>query len=68
MKMCVFFFLFLNFVCREFCNIVKRIYICSKEDLKKMKCKLPASSSEVEETMLSLDSQNRDEIEQSHIP
>ncbi|CAJ2663045.1 unnamed protein product [Trifolium pratense] len=45
----------------EFCNIVKKIFICSKEDLKKMKCKLPNSSLEMEETLFSLDSQNRDE-------
>ncbi|RDX94285.1 Auxin response factor 9, partial [Mucuna pruriens] len=52
----------------EFCNIVKRIFICSREDLKKMKCcKLPASSSEVEETLLSPDSQNRDETQQSQM-
>ncbi|KAH1149606.1 hypothetical protein GYH30_043911 [Glycine max] len=53
----------------EFCNMVKRIFICSREDLKKMKCcKLPASSSEVEEVLLSPDSQNRDETQQSHMP
>ncbi|TKY64095.1 Auxin response factor 7 [Spatholobus suberectus] len=53
----------------EFCNMVKRIFICSREDLKKMKCcKLPTSSSEVEETLLSPDSQNRDETQQSHMP
>ncbi|KAL3008828.1 hypothetical protein AAZX31_07G053100 [Glycine max] len=53
----------------EFCNMVKRIFICSREDLKKMKCcKLPASSSEVEEILLSPDSQNRDETQQSHMP
>ncbi|XP_029129167.1 auxin response factor 18 isoform X2 [Cajanus cajan] len=52
----------------EFCNMVKRILICSREDLKKMKCcKLPASSSEIEETLLSPDSQNRDETQQSHM-
>lgn len=55
--------------CREFCTVVKRIFICSREDLKKMKCcKLPASSSEVEEILLSPDSQNRDETQQSHMP
>ncbi|KAK7389793.1 hypothetical protein VNO78_25087 [Psophocarpus tetragonolobus] len=53
----------------EFCNMVKRIFICSREELKKMKCcKLPASSSEVEETLLSPDSQTRDETQQSHMP
>ncbi|KAJ1378682.1 PB1 domain [Sesbania bispinosa] len=52
----------------EFCNIVKRILICSREDLKKIKCKVPAASSEVEETLLSPDSQNRDETQQSHMP
>ncbi|XP_027334324.1 auxin response factor 18-like isoform X2 [Abrus precatorius] len=52
----------------EFCNMVKRIFVCLREDLKKMKCKLPTSSSEVEETLLSPDSQNRDETQHSHMP
>ncbi|WJX92481.1 Arf11p [Trifolium repens] len=46
----------------EFCSIVKKIFICSKEDLKTMKCKLPNTSSlEIEQTLFSLDSQNRNE-------
>lgn len=49
--------------------MVRRIYICTREELKKMKCKLPATSSEVvEETLLSPDSQIRDEAQQSHMP
>ncbi|XP_057454839.1 auxin response factor 18-like isoform X2 [Lotus japonicus] len=53
----------------EFCSMVRRIYICTREELKKMKCKLPATSSEVvEETLLSPDSQIRDEAQQSHMP
>jgi len=32
-----------------------------------MKCKLPNSSLEIEETLLSLDSQNRDENQQTHV-
>ncbi|XP_061370394.1 auxin response factor 9 isoform X2 [Gastrolobium bilobum] len=52
----------------EFCTIVKRIFICLREDLKKMKCKLPASSSEVVETLMSPDSLNMDETQQSHMP
>ncbi|TKY61245.1 Auxin response factor 18 [Spatholobus suberectus] len=48
----------------EFCTMVKRIFICSREDVKKMKCKHSASSSEGEETLLSADSQNRDEMQQ----
>lgn len=55
------------FLCREFCNMVKKIFICSKEELKKMKCKLPNSSLEIEETLLSLDSHNRDENQQTHV-
>lgn len=51
----------------EFCNMVKKIFICSNEELKKMKCKLPNSSLEIEETLLSLDSQNRDENQQTHV-
>nr|XP_027192816.1 auxin response factor 18 isoform X3 [Cicer arietinum] len=51
----------------EFCNMVKKIFICSKEELKKMKCKLPNSSLEIEETLLSLDSHNRDETQQTHV-
>ncbi|RDX99358.1 Auxin response factor 18, partial [Mucuna pruriens] len=42
----------------EFCTMVKRIFICSKEDVKKIKSKHCASSSEGEETLLSPDSQN----------
>ncbi|KAI5422041.1 auxin response factor 18 isoform X2 [Lathyrus oleraceus] len=52
---------------QEFCNMVKKIFICSKEELKKMKCKLPNSSLEIEETLLSLDSHNRDENQQTHV-
>ncbi|KAL2336218.1 hypothetical protein Fmac_010664 [Flemingia macrophylla] len=52
----------------EFCNMVKRILICSREDLKKMKCsKLRASSFEIEETLLDPDTQNGDETQQSHM-
>ncbi|CAI8607687.1 unnamed protein product [Vicia faba] len=52
---------------QEFCNMVKKIFVCSNEELKKMKCKLPNSSLEIEETLLSLDSQNREEIQQTHV-
>ncbi|KAK2406823.1 auxin response factor [Trifolium repens] len=46
----------------EFCSIVKKIFICSKEALENMKCKLPNTSSlEIEQTLFSLDSQNRNE-------
>ncbi|KAL1313296.1 auxin response factor 9 isoform X5 [Arachis ipaensis] len=37
----------------EFCNIVKRIYIYSREDVKKMKYKLSVPSLDCEETLLS---------------
>ncbi|OIW17228.1 hypothetical protein TanjilG_02517 [Lupinus angustifolius] len=37
----------------EFCNMVKRIFIIPKEDVKKIKCKDSATSSEIEETLLS---------------
>ncbi|KAK7338074.1 hypothetical protein VNO77_18672 [Canavalia gladiata] len=47
----------------EFCTMVKRIYIYSKEEVKKIKCKHSASS-EGEETLLSPDSQNRDDTQQ----
>ncbi|KAK7258486.1 hypothetical protein RIF29_24065 [Crotalaria pallida] len=39
----------------EFCTMVKRIFIISKEDVKKMKCKDSAASSEGEDTLLSPD-------------
>ncbi|MED6185544.1 Arf11p [Stylosanthes scabra] len=39
----------------EFCNIVKRIYIYSREDVKKMKYKLSGPSSDCEETLLTKD-------------
>ncbi|KAI4328927.1 hypothetical protein L6164_021241 [Bauhinia variegata] len=44
-----------------FCNVVKRLYIITTEELKKKnaKLKLPASSSDVEETLMSVDSQIR---------
>ncbi|KAF7826201.1 auxin response factor 18-like isoform X1 [Senna tora] len=47
----------------EFCNMVKRIIIYSREEVKKLNatCKVPASSSEGEETMISMNSQNKDE-------
>ncbi|XP_027350983.1 auxin response factor 18-like isoform X2 [Abrus precatorius] len=44
--------------------LVKRIFIYSKEEVKKMKCKHSAASSEGEGTMLSPDSQNKDETQQ----
>lgn len=36
------------FSCREFCSMVRRIFICSSQDVKKMSCgsKLPISSVE----------------------
>ncbi|CAL0308866.1 unnamed protein product [Lupinus luteus] len=37
----------------EFCNMVKRIFIIPKEDVKKIKCKDSVASSEIEETLLS---------------
>ncbi|XP_021905101.1 LOW QUALITY PROTEIN: auxin response factor 11-like [Carica papaya] len=42
----------------EFCNMVKRIFICSREDVKKMSTgsKLPKSSMEGEATVISSDS------------
>ncbi|KAK7285770.1 hypothetical protein RJT34_20551 [Clitoria ternatea] len=49
---------------QEFCSMVKKIFIYSREDVKKMKCKHSTSSSEGEETLLSPDSQNRDETQQ----
>ncbi|CAL0302185.1 unnamed protein product [Lupinus luteus] len=39
----------------EFCTMVKRIFIISKEDVKKIKSKDYATSSELEETLLSTD-------------
>ncbi|KAL2661642.1 hypothetical protein GLYMA_03G258300v4 [Glycine max] len=39
----------------EFCTVVKRIFICSREDVKKMKSKHSSSSSVGEETLLSQD-------------
>ncbi|KAE9598042.1 putative transcription factor ARF family [Lupinus albus] len=39
----------------EFCIIVKRIFIISKEDVKKIKSKDTVASSEIEETLLSTD-------------
>lgn len=44
--------------CSEFCNMVKRIFICSREDVKKMSTgsKLPKSSMEGEATVISSDS------------
>ncbi|KAL2345916.1 hypothetical protein Fmac_007201 [Flemingia macrophylla] len=44
----------------EFCTLVKKIFICEKEDVKKMKNKHCGSSSEGEEPLLSQDSQSRD--------
>ncbi|KAK7293332.1 hypothetical protein RJT34_16195 [Clitoria ternatea] len=41
---------------REFCSTVKKIFIYSREDVKKMKCEHSTSSSEGEETSLSSDS------------
>ncbi|XP_020212758.1 auxin response factor 18 isoform X2 [Cajanus cajan] len=49
----------------EFCTMVKKIFICAKEDVKKMKNKHCASSSEGEETLLSQHSHNRDETQQN---
>ncbi|GLU00831.1 hypothetical protein SLE2022_181700 [Rubroshorea leprosula] len=48
----------------EFCKMVRKILICSTEEVKKMtaKCKLPSSSSlEVEGTVLSSDSDHKSE-------
>ncbi|OIW13497.1 hypothetical protein TanjilG_29238 [Lupinus angustifolius] len=39
----------------EFCTMVKRIFIISKEDVKKIKSKDSSASSEIEETLLSID-------------
>ncbi|OIV95059.1 hypothetical protein TanjilG_10879 [Lupinus angustifolius] len=39
----------------EFCTMVKRIFIIAKEDVKKIKSKDYATSSEIEETLLSTD-------------
>ncbi|KAE9616031.1 putative transcription factor ARF family [Lupinus albus] len=39
----------------EFCNMVKRIFIIPKEDVKKIKSKDSAASSEIEENLLSID-------------
>jgi len=44
--------------------MAKRIFICSREDVKKLKSKHSACSSEGEETLLSQDSQNREETQQ----
>lgn len=46
-----------HFLCREFCDMVKRIFICSSQDVKKISagCKLPLSSLEVEGTVTSSD-------------
>lgn len=43
--------------CSEFCNMVRRIFICASQDVKRMGCgtKLPMSSVEVEGTAISLD-------------
>ncbi|KAK7397447.1 hypothetical protein VNO78_18619 [Psophocarpus tetragonolobus] len=49
----------------EFCTMVKRIFIYSREDVKKTKSKQSSSSSEGEETLLSPDSQNRDDTQQN---
>ncbi|XP_047160481.1 auxin response factor 18-like [Vigna umbellata] len=48
----------------EFCSMAKRIFICSREDVKKLKSKHSGCSSEGEETLLSQDSQNREETQQ----
>ncbi|KAL9320492.1 hypothetical protein ACSQ67_012331 [Phaseolus vulgaris] len=48
----------------EFCCMAKRIFICSREDVNKLKSKHSACSSEAEETLLSQDSQNREETQQ----
>lgn len=48
--------LFLNlYSCREFCNMVRRIFICSSQDVKKMSkgSKLPMASIEGEGTVIS---------------
>lgn len=41
----------------EFCSIVRKIFICSRHEVKKMSpgCKVPISSTENEETVLSFD-------------
>lgn len=50
-------------ICREFCKMVRKIFIYSSEEVKKMstRCKLPASSLEGEGTVVSLDSEHRSE-------
>lgn len=47
----------------EFCKMVKRIIIYSSEEVKKMNatCPVPPSSSEDDETLITLNSQNKDE-------
>jgi hypothetical protein len=41
--------------CREFCNMVRRIFICSSQDVKKLSTgsKLPGSSTDGEGTVIS---------------
>lgn len=50
---------------QEFCKMVRKIYIYSSEEVKKMstRCKLSASSLEGEGTIVSLDSEQRAELE-----